>query len=55
MCNNVCSWRGFVDRHCYVKGICIVGGTGGIDGTSGLDALVLSLHLTKILGDIFLH
>ncbi len=61
MCNNVCSWRGVPDRHCYVRGICVVGGTRGIDGTSGLDALALSSHVThlsllrfrKLLGDIF--
>jgi hypothetical protein len=61
MCNNVSSWHGVVDQHCYVKGICIVGGTGGINRTSGLDALVLSLHVTylsflrsrKILGNVF--
>ncbi len=61
MCNNVCSWRGVADRYCYVGGICIVGGTGGIDGASGSDALALSLHVThlsflrfrKILGNVF--
>jgi hypothetical protein len=61
MCNNVCSWRRVVDRHCYVEGIWIVGGTGGIEGTSGLDTLALSLHVThlsflqfkKILGNVF--
>ncbi len=61
MCNNVCSWCGVLDRHCYVKGICMVGSTGGINGTSGSDALALSLHVThlsflrfrKILGNIF--
>ena len=63
MCNNVCSWHGVTDRHCYVGGICVVGGTRGIYGISGLDALVLSLHVTnlsflrfrKILGGIFLR
>jgi hypothetical protein len=39
MCNNVCSWHGVTDRHCYVGGICIIGGTKGIDRASGLDAL----------------
>ncbi len=61
MCNNVCSWRGVVDQHCYVGGICVVCGTRGIDGMSGSDALALSLHVThlsflqfkKILGDVF--
>ncbi len=61
MCNNVCSWCRVTDRHCYVGGICVVDGTGGINGVSGTDALVLSLHVThlsffqfrKILGDIF--
>ncbi len=61
MGNNVCSWRGVVDRHCCVEGICVIGGSGGIDGISGLDALALSLHVThliflqfrKILGDVF--
>ncbi len=60
-CNNVCSWRGVADRHCYVGWICVIGGTRGIDGTRGSDALALSLHVThlsflqfrKILGDIF--
>ncbi len=46
MCNNVCSWRGFADQHCYVGGIRVIGGTGGIDGASGLDTLALSLHVT---------
>jgi hypothetical protein len=64
VCNKVCSWCKVVDRHCYVEGICVVGGTGGIDinRTSGLDALTLSLHVThlsflqfmKILGGVFL-
>jgi hypothetical protein len=61
MCNNVCSWRRVADRHCYVRGICVVGGIGGINGTSGSDALALSLHVThlsflrfmKILGNVF--
>jgi hypothetical protein len=48
MCNNVCSWRGVVDRHCYVEGIRVVGGIGGINRTSGLDALALSLHVTHL-------
>jgi hypothetical protein len=46
MCNNVCSWRGVADQHCYVGGTCVVGGTRGIDRASGLDALALSLHVT---------
>ncbi len=57
----MCSWRGVADRHCYVRGICVVDGTKGINGASGTDALALSLHVTplsffgfrKILGDIF--
>ncbi len=61
MCNNVCSWRGVFDRHCYVEGIRVVGCTRGIDGASGLDALALSSHVThlsflrfrKILCNIF--
>jgi hypothetical protein len=61
MCKNVCSWHGVVDRHCYVEGICIIGGTRGIDRTSGSYALALSLHVThlrflrfrKILGNVF--
>ncbi len=61
MSNNVCSWCGVVDRHCYVGGIHGVDGTGGIDGVSGTDALVLSSHVThlsffrfrKILGNVF--
>ena len=61
MCNNVCSWCGVADQHCYVGGICVVDGTGGINRASGMDALVLSLHVThlglfqfrKILGNIF--
>jgi hypothetical protein len=61
MCNNVCSCCGVAHRHCYVGGICVLGGTRGIDGVSGLDALVLSLHVThltflqfrKRLDDIF--
>ncbi len=48
MCNNVCCWRGVIDRHCYAEGIRIVGGTRGIDGTSGLDFLALSLHVTHL-------
>ncbi len=60
-CNNVCSWRRVVDRHCYVEGIYVIGGTGGIDGTSGSEALALSSHVThlsflrfrKILGNVF--
>ncbi len=46
MCNNVCSWREVIERHCYVEGIHLVGGTGGIDRMSGSDALALSLHVT---------
>ncbi len=61
MCNNVSSWCRVTDQHCYVGGICVVDGTGGIDGASGTDALALSLHVThlsffrfrKILGNIF--
>ncbi len=61
MCNNVCSWCRVADRHCYVGGIYIVDGTGGINRASEMDALALSLHVThlsffrfrKILGDIF--
>jgi hypothetical protein len=61
MCNNVCSWCRVADQYCYVREICIVGGTGGIDGASGMDALVLFLHVThlsflrfrKILGNVF--
>jgi hypothetical protein len=62
VCNNVCSWRGVVDWHRYVGGICVIDGNRGINGTSGLDTLVLSLHVThdlsllqfrKILGNIF--
>jgi hypothetical protein len=61
ICYNVCSWCGVTDRHCYVKGICVVDDTRGIDGASGTDALALSLHVThlsifqfrKILGKIF--
>ncbi len=61
MCNNVCSWCGVADRHCYVGGICVVDGTGGINRVSGTDTLALSLHVThlsffrfrKILGNIF--
>ncbi len=61
MCSNVCSWCRVVEGHCYVEGICIVGGFNGIDRTSGSDALALSSHVThlcfllfrKILGDIF--
>jgi hypothetical protein len=61
MCNNVRSWRGVADRYCYVRGICVVGGTRGIDGASGTDAPALSSHVThlsflqfrKILGNIF--
>jgi hypothetical protein len=61
MCNNVCSWCRVTDWHCYVGGIRIIDGTGGINGVSGMDALALSLHVThlsffrfrKILGDIF--
>ncbi len=48
MCNNVCSLCGVADRHCYVGGICILDGTGGIDGASGTDALALSLHVTHL-------
>ncbi len=49
MCNNVSSWCGVADRrHCYVGGICIVAGSGGIDGASGTDALALSLHVTHL-------
>ncbi len=43
MCNNVCSWHGVVDWHCYIEGIFVVGGTGGIDGMSGLGALAFVL------------
>jgi hypothetical protein len=61
ICNNVCSWRGVVDWHCYGEGICVVGGSRGINGTSGLDTLALSLHVTylsflqfrKIPGNVF--
>jgi hypothetical protein len=61
MCYNVCSWCRVAHQHCYVGGICIVDGTGGINGLSGTDALALSLHVThlsffrfrKILGNIF--
>jgi hypothetical protein len=61
MCNNVCSWCRVADRHCYVGGIRVVDGTGGIDGVSGTDALALSSHVTylsffqfrKIIGKIF--
>jgi hypothetical protein len=61
MCNSVCSWCRVADRHCYVGGIRVVDGTGGIDGANGTDALALSSHVThlsffrfrKILGNIF--
>jgi hypothetical protein len=46
MCNNVCSWRGVPDRHCYVGGIHVIDGTGGIDRARGMDALASSLHVT---------
>jgi hypothetical protein len=61
MCNNVCRWCKVVDWHCYGKGVCVVGGSRGINGMSGSDALALSSHVThlsflrfrKILGNIF--
>jgi hypothetical protein len=63
MCNNVCSWHGVADQHCYVGGIHVIGGNGGIDEGSGSDTLALSLHVThlsflqfrKILGGVFLR
>jgi hypothetical protein len=48
MCNNVCSLCGVADRHCYVGGIRVVDGTGGIDRANGTDALALSLHATHL-------
>jgi hypothetical protein len=48
MCNNVCSWCRVAARHCYVGGIRVVDGAGGIDGVSGMDALALSLHVTHL-------
>jgi hypothetical protein len=50
MCNNVCSWCGVADWHCYVGGICVVDGTRGINGVSGTNALVLSSHVTHLTG-----
>jgi hypothetical protein len=48
MCNNVCSWCKAADRHCYVRGFCIIDGTGGISGVSRMDALLLSSHVTHL-------
>jgi hypothetical protein len=48
MCNNVCSWCGVADRHCYVRGICVVDGTGGVNGATETDALALSSHVTHL-------
>ena len=48
MCNNVCSWCKAADRHCYVRGFCIIDGTGGISRVSGMDALSLSSHVTHL-------
>jgi hypothetical protein len=48
MCNNVCSWRRVAGWRFYVGGVCVVGGTGGINEMSGSDALALSLHVTHL-------